>query len=199
MGVLWKLVSGLPGSKEKEKLRAIIERDRDAISRIVSIVSAVKGAYRPEEWHLADINREIDLQLTILHRLYHGRISIVKEYANLPQIKIYGSEIGQAILNILTNAIEAIDDEGQIHIKTIDAGDSVVIEVSDSGGGIPENVLPYIFDPFYTTKGKSRGTGLGLSMGSQIAKRHNGRLYVSNNIVGQGATFSLQIAKDAER
>ncbi len=198
LSMLWKLVSALPESPQKQKMLNIIERDREAISRIESIVIAVKGAYRPEQWHFVDINKEIDLQLTILHRLYKGRIEIVKQYDNLPQIKVYGSEIGQAILNLLTNAIEAIEDEGRITITTKNMLDKITIDIADTGTGISEDILPHIFESFYTTKGKSKGTGLGLSMSAQIARRHKGRLYISKNIVGRGATFTLEISKDAE-
>ena len=182
----------LPDLKEKDKINEILSRDMDAISRIVNIVTAVKGAYRPEEWHYIDVNKEIDLQLILLYKKYKSRIEIKKDYNSLPQIKFYGSEFGQIVLNLLDNAIDAIPEKGEIAISTKEVGKMISISIKDTGTGIEKDVMPHIFDPFFTKKGVEKGTGLGLFTSLQIVKRHKGKIFVAETKIGEGATFILE-------
>ena len=186
----------LPPSAERSKILEILERDFQAISRITSIVTAMKETYRPEKWQLIDINKEIDFQIALVRKQLENRITIIRSRTHLPQIKAYGSEIGQVILNLLINAIDAIPEKGEIEISTKNLRGCIAIKVRDSGTGIPGDVLPHIFDPFYTTKNIGKGTGLGLSTCEQIVKRHNGELYVSETGPGHGTTFVLKLPRN---
>jgi len=181
----------LPESNIKEKMLNIIFRDAQAISRVTDIVSAVKSVHRPNEWHSVNIHDEIELQLTLLNKEYRDRIEIIKEFRTLPDVVVHGSDVGQVILNLLSNAIDAIEDEGEIIIATNDDDKFISVEIKDNGSGIPEDILSQINQPFFTTKDVGKGTGLGLYASQLIAEKHGGDLFVSENAVGRGAAFTL--------
>jgi signal transduction histidine kinase len=195
VSTMLQLAQRLPEVQEKSEIIEILRRDGAAIARVTDIVSAVKGAYRPQKWHSIDLKREIELQLTLLRKEYKDRIVIQREYFTTASIDAYGSEVGQILLNVLNNAIDAITDKGTITIRTAETEDRVSVAITDTGKGIPDNQLPHIFEPFYTTKEVGKGTGLGLSISYSIAKRHNGTLIVSKTEPQKGTTFLLELPK----
>ena len=137
------------------------------------------------------LHENIDNTLLILYNQYKNRIDIVKEYGKIPEIECYPGQINQVIMNILNNAIQAIEDKGKVKIVTrlIDEK-KLAIEVSDNGIGIPKNEIQQIFDPFFTTKDIGKGTGLGLSISYGIIKDHNGEILVESS-EGKGSTFTI--------
>ncbi len=189
----------LPDSKQQQKILKIANRDLEAISRATEIVLAMKSTHRPEEWHLTDLNNEIDTVLTLYHKQYKNRIKITKDYSSLPQVNVHGNDIGQVIGNLLMNAIDSIPEKGEITLSTKEIEDYISLSVKDTGGGIPEEIQNHIFDPFYTTKGVGKGTGLGLSLSYQIAEKHEGRLYVAETKQGTGSTFTLELPMEVKK
>ena len=189
----------LPESKIRAKMLKIIDRDVKAISRVTDIVSAVKSVHRPDEWHLVNLHDEIELQLTLLNKEYKNRIKIIREYGDLSDISVHGSDIGQVFLNLLQNAIDAIEGEGEITIKSREEDKYVFIDINDTGTGIPEEILPKLNQSFFTTREVGKGTGLGLYASHLTAERHGGKLYVSENEIGAGATFTLQLFREGYR
>ena len=109
-------------------------------------------------------------------------IDVERAYADdLPEIEAYGSELNQVWTNILDNAIDAMGDQGTVEIVTHRHGDHVVVEVSDSGPGIPSDVVEQVFDPFVTTKAPGEGTGLGLNISYNIVtQQHGGEITVAS-------------------
>ena len=103
-------------------------------------------------------------------------MEIIKDYGVLPQIECYPGQLNQVFMNILSNAIDAIDEKGTITIRTLLNSDKISISIKDNGHGIPENLKDKIFDPFFTTKGVGKGTGLGLSISQGIIGKHNGTI-----------------------
>ena len=113
----------------------------------------------------------------LLHKLKKGDVRIVKDLdRDLPQIHAYGSELNQVWTNLIDNAIDAIDGDGTIAIRTARSGDgAVLVQITDDGPGIPEEVQSRIFEPFFTTKDVGEGTGLGLDVAWRIVvQRHHG-------------------------
>jgi signal transduction histidine kinase len=111
----------------------------------------------------------------------------------LPEVYCLPAQLNQVFMNLLVNAGQAIEDKGEITIRTgIDASraDHVWVEIGDTGKGIPEASLGRIFEPFYTTKPVGKGTGLGLSLSYSIVKKHHGSIEVSSR-VGVGSTFRV--------
>ncbi len=147
--------------------------------RIADLVRAIKGYShmdRATEYD-ADIHEGLENTLTILaYRLRN--VEVHRQYDHsLPSIRMFGNTLNQVWTNILDNAIDAMDGKGRIVIKTMRDGDHAVVEIEDSGAGIPAEILPRIFEPFFTSKPQGQGTGLGLDTAWRIVtKEHAGTI-----------------------
>jgi signal transduction histidine kinase len=126
-----------------------------------------------------DLQKGIENTLTMLHHNLKGGIKIIREYdKSLPQICAFGSELNQIWTNLISNAIEAMQGKGELRVRTALDLDRVMVEIGDNGPGIPADVLPHIYDPFFTTKGVGEGTGLGLDTVCRIIRNHHGEIRV---------------------
>ena len=176
------------------------------VERIRKIALSLRNFSRQDEhseMKPIDINEGIDSALLILEsrlkpRGKHSSIQIVKEYGNLPLVECYASQLNQVFMNILTNAIDAVENQKKPGIITLhtevkeeESGTQVVIRIQDNGPGMSEEVRARLFDPFFTTKSVG-STGLGLSISHQIIEKHGGVLKCLSQ-PGQGATFWIQI------
>jgi len=123
---------------------------------------------------------------------------LVKNYSDLPLVECYPGKLNQVFLNIITNAIYAINKKfqeqpgGVLTIATRSENDWVFISISDNGTGMDENTKKKLFEPFFTTKDVGEGTGLGLSIAYNTITKHNGRIVV-NSEIGKGTEFILEI------
>lgn len=148
-----------------------------------------------------DINRVLDESVSFLeNEARFLNIDIVKAYdPNLPLVYSDSTQLQQVFLNLLDNAIDAIGKNGQIKLTTKyqPRTNSVAIEISDNGPGIPKELLSKIFDPFFTTKEVGKGTGLGLSITYSIVEKLGGRITVASE-VGQGTTFTIILPVGSE-
>jgi two-component system, NtrC family, sensor kinase len=173
--------------------------------RIRDIVLSLRNFSRLDQSDVkpVDIHEGIDSTLLILgHRtkaqFQFTGVEIIKEYGNLPIVQCYPSQLNQVFMNLIVNAIDALEELEQktnwIKISTeCIADETVVIRIADNGGGIPDHIIKKLFDPFFTTKAVGKGTGLGLSISYQIiTERHGGRLRCES-IVGQGTEFIIEI------
>jgi signal transduction histidine kinase len=125
-----------------------------------------------------DVHNGIDSTLVMLGNK-HGRVRILKEYApDLPRVPAYGGELNQVWTNLLDNAFDALDGDGTLRIRTANAdGGAIVVEIIDDGPGIPPDLQPRVFDPFFSTKAAGVGSGLGLEISKRIVEaRHHGTL-----------------------
>jgi signal transduction histidine kinase len=120
--------------------------------------------------------------LTLLHSKLKEGVSVARNYgSNLPRIDAYGSELNQVWTNIIDNAIYAINGAGQITLKTYKEGNWLVVEITDNGSGIPDEIQAQIFDPFFTTKPPGSGAGLGLNISHNIiTQKHEGIITVDS-------------------
>lgn len=155
----------------------------DASGRISDIVKSLKSyTYMDQAPRQAvDVEAGLEGTLAILrHKLKDG-VAIVREYANLPPIEAYGSELNQVWTNIIDNAVSAMNGQGSLTLRTRRVDDWIVVEIEDDGPGIPEAVQAKIFDPFFTTKAPGEGTGLGLNISHNIiVQRHGGQIAVQS-------------------
>jgi signal transduction histidine kinase len=193
-GVIEIIGRDLPSSSPA---RAVVKDVRQEIARINHIVTDLLQTARP---HPPTV-RKSDLNTTVEHAVMLGRqqamaksveIELHKD-SSLPEVEHDGDQIHQVLLNLLLNALQALDSPvaghaGKIIVTVRPQGNAAVVEVSDNGRGIAPDHLPNIFRPFYTTKGD--GTGLGLSLARRIVEDHHGRIDVSSAL-GKGTTFAV--------
>lgn len=187
-----KLISKLEDEEVGELLKEINNIDREAIERINRLVVSLRKFVRLDEADLqdADINKELDLTLDLIRHETKNRITIVKNYGEIPPIKCYPNMLNQVFMNILVNAAQAIKETGQITIDTNFENNNLVVKIKDNGSGIKEPEK--IFFAGYTTKGVGVGTGLGLAISQKIIEKHKGKIDVKSKI-NVGSEFTITI------
>lgn len=168
-----------------------------ASKRIAKIVQSLKTFARLDEAKFlkADIHEGLDSTLTLIDHEIKTRITVIKQYGEIPEIECYPNELNQVFMNVLMNAVQAIEQDGQIVIKTYIEDDKVIVEISDNGIGIPHDATDKIFNPGFTSKGVGVGTGLGLSTSYNIVQKHHGEIQVESE-VGKGTTFFIILRTD---
>ncbi|MEG4457857.1 PAS domain S-box protein [Microcoleus sp. N9_A1] len=196
-----------------EDLPQILSSMSVGVDRICQIVQSLRNFSRHDDSQMKPINLHegIDGTLLILNHRLKGNgemlpIQIVKQYGELPPVECFAGPINQVFMNILSNAMDALDDANsrrtcqempenvsQIRIFTEVVGNFVEIKIADNGPGITEEIKQRIFDAFFTTKPIGKGTGMGLSISYQIiVERHNGELYCSSEL-GKGTEFTIKM------
>lgn len=187
-----RLIEKIDNDNLLELFKNINSTDKEAIQRINQIVISLKKFVRLDEaeLQLADINKELDLTLDLIRHETKYRITVNREYGEIPQIKCYPNMLNQVFMNILVNACQAIEGDGTITIKTEYKDDKLVISITDTGVGIEDT--DKIFLAGYTTKGVGVGTGLGLAISSKIIDKHKGKIEVRSK-KNEGSTFIITI------
>ena len=170
------------------------------IGRTTEIIRSLMAFTRngEQEFRSFDLTKGIRDVLVILKSKYANRINITENYnPDLPQIVCNSNGIGQVLMNLISNAIDAIPDQGEIQIATnyINATDEVDIRIKDSGVEIPDDIIDKVFDPFFTTKEVGKGTGLGLYISYNIIKAHH-RTIDATSKIGVGTSFTIRIPRD---
>jgi PAS domain S-box-containing protein len=185
----------------REDLPKLLNSMQFGAERIKQIVLSLRNFSRVDEAPIkeVDIHEGIDSTLMMLgHKLKltsSGKvINVIKKYETFPPIECYPSQLNQVFMNLLSNAIDAVDavESPQIEISTSCVGDMVKVSIRDNGVGIPDSVKNKIFDPFYTTKPVGKGTGMGLGISYQIIERHQGRIWCESRL-GEGTTFVIEL------
>ena len=165
-------------------MMGLLSEVQQTTERISQIVRAVKSYAYLDQAPLLEVDVHEGLENTLIilqHKLKQG-VTIKREYSSgLPRIEAYASELNQVWTNIMDNAIDAMNGKGEIILRTYAEDNHVVVEITDNGPGIPENIRGRIFEPFFTTKPPGSGTGLGLHISHDIiANRHHGQLLVES-------------------
>ncbi len=137
-----------------------------------------------------DVNRGLRSVVYIAKSVIPNRIRVLEEYGDVPEVRCSPSQLNQVFLNLITNAAQAIEGDGTIAVRSRVAGDRVSVEIADSGPGIAPEVLPHIFDSYFTTKAAGEGTGLGLAIALDIVRGHGGDIEVATKI-GAGSSFTV--------
>lgn len=176
----------------KTDLPDLIASSLDGLNRVKDIVGALQDFSHVGEvdWQRADLHAGIDSTLKIASSTICKTAVVVRRYGDLPLVNCLVSQVNQVLMNLLVNAAQAITSNGTITITTSCDEKEVRIAIADTGSGILPEHLPFIFDPFYTTKPVGFGTGLGLSISYKIVKNHNGRIDVQS-APGSGTTFTV--------
>ena len=177
----------------------LIKECREGTERIKKIVIALKDFAHPGEDKLkfADINNGIDSTLNVVWNELKYKTTVTKDYGDIPSVRCYPHQLNQVFMNLLVNAAQAIEKQGEIRILTRAFDGYVEIKISDTGKGIPEEDLSKIFDPFFTSKEIGKGTGLGLNVAYNIIQKHKATIDVQSE-VGKGTTFSIRLQTDPD-
>lgn len=177
-----------------EAMTRLNEVTEEATARITRIVQSLRRFARWDEQVVdkVDLTEGLESTLTLLHHeLKHG-VVVRRDYAPIPLVECYPDRINQVFMNLLVNAIQAMNGAGELTIATRGQVDGVTVEIHDTGRGIQPEHVKRIFDPGFTTKGAGVGTGLGLSIVQQIVQEHCGAVEVETQ-PGAGTTFRVTL------
>ena len=177
-----------------EDLNLLIGESMEGAERIKRIVQNLKSFSRLDdtEFKMTEINAGIESTINIVWNEIRHKAVLNKELGDIPAIYCNLGQLNQVFMNLLVNAAQAMDSQGEITVKTSRDDKNVYIAVSDTGKGIPEDKLNRIFEPFFTTKEVGQGTGLGLSIAYDIVRQHHGVIHVESE-VGKGTTFTISL------
>jgi len=188
---------------EEKKIPMLLDFTKEAaedslegIERISQIVRDMQGFARAEEFSMEfrDINKGIESTVNVLWNELKYKTEVVKELGKIPEVKCSLQQINQAVMNILFNSVQAIEEKGTIWIRTFAKEKSVYIEIEDTGMGIPKKNLNKVTEAFFTTKLATKNPGLGLTTAQKIVMEHGGSLHIeSEEGKGTKVTISLPV------
>jgi two-component system NtrC family sensor kinase len=172
----------------------LVKESMDGSERVRKIVQELNRFSRVDdaEYKDANINECIESSINIVENELKQKAALHKDYGNLPPTKCYPLKLNQVFINLLINAIQAIEEKGKIKIKTWKKDEAIWITISDTGCGISKENQSKIFEPFFTTKEAGKGTGLGLSISYDIIQRHKGEISFKSE-KRKGTTFTICI------
>lgn len=180
----------------KEDIPVLMRESKEGIVRVRKIVQDLKDFSHVDnnpEWQHVNLNSGIESTLNVINNELKYKADVIREYGDIPDIQCLPSQVNQVVMNLVVNAAHAMGTErGKITVRTGVENENVWFNVTDTGSGIPADVLPRIFDPFYTTKPIGKGTGLGLSLSYGIIQKHHGTMTVHTE-VGKGSTFRVTL------
>ena len=177
-----------------EDVRKLIDESVEGVQRVSQIVLDLKNFSRTGDVAAqpADLQAGIESTINVVWNQLKYKVDVVREYASLPLVSCVASQINQVVMNLLTNAEQAIAGRGTITVRTGVQDDTVWFEVQDTGCGMALEQQARIFEPFYTSKPVGQGTGLGLSISFGIVQRHGGSITVQS-APGAGSTFRVTL------
>jgi len=177
-----------------DDVQKLLDESNEGVQRVSQIVLDLKNFSRSGDQSMApaDLQQGIESTINVVWNQLKYKVEVVREYAALPPVVCVASQINQVVMNLLTNAEQAIEGHGTITLRTGQAGESVWLEVQDTGCGMTPAQQARIFEPFYTSKPVGQGTGLGLSVSFGIVQRHGGSISVQST-PGVGSTFRVTL------
>ncbi len=191
----WNVAEAAELAAILKSTQEFVEQGNRCVDTMGKIVSDIRMFSRSDKGVMNEenVNNIIDSVIGIVWNSVKNKVTIRKEYGDLPKIRCNAQQLSQVFLNLIVNASQAIGDKpGEITLRTEKSGDKVRVFVSDTGSGMPKEVMEKIFEAFFTTKDAEQGTGLGLSITHDIVKKHNGAITVESE-VGKGTTFTVSL------
>jgi signal transduction histidine kinase len=182
------------GAVDVAMLREMLVDVLDGINQMSEMVVHLRDFTRLDRAAMAnvDLNKALRTVAYIAKAVLPKNIELIEEYGALPGLECNPSQLNQVFLNLINNAAYAIDGPGRITVRTTATADTATIEIRDTGRGIPGDVLPHIFDLYFTTKPVGEGTGLGLAIARDIVSQHGGDIQVTSR-TGVGTTFTITL------
>jgi signal transduction histidine kinase len=178
----------------------MIDESLQGVDRAVAIVRDVKGLSHgaQSEREMANVSALLDGVIRMAKSQMRRSSAIIKDFAATPPLECAPQELQQVFLNLVMNAAQAIDEDGEIRVKTRATDDFILVYVEDDGCGIPPEMVRRIFDPFFTTKAVGEGTGLGLGIALEIVRKHGGEIGVESE-PGEGTVFCVRLPIHTDR
>ena len=184
-------------SEAARDVREMVRVVQRGAQRTKAIVTALHNYSRTDDEHVVDfdIDRSLDDSLELLRHLLKDK-TVTKHYGDVGRVRGHAGQVNQVFMNLLTNAAQAVTgrDGATITIETTGDASDVEVKIRDNGQGIPAEVLPRIWDPFFTTKDVGEGTGLGLSIVHELVERHGGTIECATQL-GAGTEFTVKLPR----
>jgi two-component system NtrC family sensor kinase len=174
--------------------KALIEESVSGTERIQEITESINAFFKAQKMEVREvnINEQLDVTLKVMAHKLRERCAIERHYGDIPLVECSPGLINQALMNLLINALQAIELKGKITLETTQHDSFVEIRISDTGHGIEQKDLNKIFSLFYTTKREKGGQGVGLALTKKIIEQHNGTIELRSKL-GEGTTFFVRL------
>ncbi|MBI4383417.1 MAG: PAS domain-containing protein [Nitrospinae bacterium] len=198
MGHIEAIIDEKDAAKIKTFARKVLDSSRHMAAIIQNLSGYTRSSIRDQAKDV-NINERLDasLEIALMASMTHG-IELRKDYSPLPLFKARPEEIQQVFINVIANAVQAMEGTGRLIVSTGRDDGNIVVKIQDSGPGIPPEYLSKIFDPFFTTKDQGKGSGLGLNIVHRIVEKYGGRIDVESR-AGNGATFIITLPAQSVR
>jgi signal transduction histidine kinase len=180
-----------------EDLSTLVDESLKGTDRIIRIVSGLSrfSHVDQEEWGWIGVHELMDSAVELLWNEIKHKVELIKDYGDLPKIRGNPNQLGQVFVNLILNALQAMEKRGKLTLVTRPGDFDIEIQIKDNGKGISPENLSKIFNPFFTTKPAGQGTGLGLSISYEIIAGHEGDIQVESE-PGKGTTFYVRLPID---
>lgn len=182
--------------KNLSKIQPLAQKVLDRSRHMASIILNLSGYVRTNDKDAlkeVDINERLDAATEIaMMASYTDNITLEKNYGEVPSIRAKPEEIQQVFINIISNAVQAMDGKGKLTLTSRNHNGFIVVQIQDTGPGIPQEYLSKVFDPFFTTKEQGEGTGLGLNIVHRVVEQYGGNVQIESE-VGQGTTIVVSL------
>ena len=178
-------------------MRELVNESMDGAKRVRRIVQDLKSFSRVDQADRCrtNLNEALETTINIAWNEIKYIATLERQFGDIPEIVCYPQQLNQVFLNLLVNAAQAMEKQGNIMVRTWCDSGNVFVSVADTGKGMPEDVQQRIFEPFFTTKETGKGTGLGLSISADIVRKHGGEIKVESQI-DQGTVFTVRLPMD---
>jgi two-component system NtrC family sensor kinase len=175
-------------------VRELVNESLDGANRVRRIVQDLKSFSRVDQVECCrtNLNEALETTINIAWNELKYVATLERNFAEIPDIVCYPQQLNQVFLNLLVNAAQAIEKQGNVVVSTWCDTDFVYVSIADTGKGMPDEVRLHVFEPFFTTKEAGKGTGLGLSISADIVRKHGGDISVTSE-PGAGSTFTVRL------
>ena len=182
-----------------DDIRSLVVESQEGVHRVAEIVADLRSFSRADNdaADVVDVHEALASTLNVARPKLKPNVEVVREFGELPSIRGHLGQLNQVFMNLVVNAVDAMDGSGSLFIATRHEGQEIIVSIRDTGSGIDSDTQKRIFDPFFTTKPVGAGTGLGLSISYGIIQRHGGRIEC-HSIVGEGTEMRVVLPLEHE-
>lgn len=177
-----------------DEIQQLLTSISEGAQRTANIVKDLKNFSRIDKNELKkmDLHEGLESTLALLFNQYKHSVQVIKQYGQLPELECFPGQLNQVWMNILSNAIQAMPNGGNLTVTTFLDGEKIYVSIQDTGTGMSDEVKSRVFEAFFTTKDIGQGTGLGMSITASIIEKHHGTIQIESAL-GKGSTFTISL------